>query len=701
MTIMSRTIFVAPIGSKTGKTAFCLGLISSLKRIVSSVGFMKPVGQRYQEKSRICEDTKLIAAVFGLEADGTNLCPISAQSFEKRILEGQEKQVLDNIAFAHESITADRDIVVLEGIDMTSMGAYQTDLNVSIAERLNAQVLLLVNGAEGRPLDGIVYEAVHAKEAYEAARCRILGVVVNSAPQDALREFEEQVRKHFKKHALDVIGVIPFLPILSSVSMRDIAKTIDGEVIVEGDMRRHAQKVIVAAMRPTNALAYLEENTLVITPGDRDDILLAIACADLSDRYPSVAGIILTGNIRPDDVIIDLIRGIGNTDFPVVLTTGDTFSTAAIIDSMDIHIHRDDATKIETARTMVETYCDYKSAFVASGITVERERTPQDYLDEIIHRAKKESMHIVLPEGTDERVVSAAAQIQQRGIARVTLLGKVDVVRQKAEKLGVSIREIELKDPMKENVEKFAERLYKLRKDRGMGIHEACDLVRDTVYYGIMMVEAGDADGLVSGAIHSTADTLRPGLQVIGMAPGVRFVSSVFLMLKGAKAFFYGDCAVIEDPDKEQLAAIAVSSAQTAKSFGIKPVVAMLSYSTGPSGKGLSVEKVREATELARTIAPDIPIEGPLQYDAAFDEEVARLKLSNRKVAGRVNVFIFPDLNSGNIAYKAVQREAGAIAIGPICQGFHKPVNDLSRGCSAEDIVYLTAVTAVQAQRNS
>ncbi len=686
------------MGSGVGKTTFCLGLIFGLKNIASNIGFMKPVGQRYAEGSVICEDARLIASVFGLDADVVDISPISARDLESRLLAGEEKQALDHIAAAHENIAEGKDVVIVEGMDLNSIGVCQTDLNVAMARRINAQALLLVSGANGREIEDVVYETVHARDMYEAAGCRVLGVVVNKAAVDTLVDFGERLRTAFKERSINVIGVVPYRPIMAAPSMRDVMEAVGGKVVVDGNMRNLAHNIIVAAMRPANVLAALDDNTLVITAGDRDDVLLALAAADLSDAFPPVAGIVLTGNLMPPDIVLNLIRKLDGREFPVLLVKNDTFTTATIINGIDIHVREDDREKIEAAEMIVETHCDCKGLFAASGAAITREKKPQDYLDEIIHQARKKLMHIVLSEGVDERVLLAADYIQKRGIARVTLLGAADVIAEGAKKLNVALKKIAVIDPAKSDVEAYASQLYEARKEKGVGIHAARDLVRDTMYYSAMMVRNGDADGYVSGAIHSTADTLRPALQLIGTAPGMRFVSSVFLMLRGPKAFFYGDCAIIEEPDKEQLAAIAVSSARTARSFGIEPIVAMLSYSTGRSGKGSSVEKVRDAAELANKMAPDILIEGPVQYDAAFDEKVAKVKLPESKVAGRANVFIFPDLNSGNIAYKAVQREAGAMAIGPICQGFRKPVNDLSRGCSMEDIVYVTAITAIQAQ---
>ncbi len=695
---MSRTIFIAPLGSGVGKTTFCLGLIFGLKNIASKVGFIKPVGQRYVEGSTVCEDARLIAGVFGLDGDMANISPFSSKALEKRLLAGEEKQALDEIASAHESISEGKNVVIVEGMDLTSIGAYQTDMNVALARRINAQVLLLINGAHARPVEDIVYETVHAREMYETAGCRVLGVVVNKADVDTLVGYGEQLRTAFKERSINVIGVVPYRPIMGAPSMRDVMEAVNGKIIVEGNMRNLAHNIIVAAMRPANVLSALEDNTLIITAGDRDDILLAMAAADLSEDSPPIAGIVLTGNQMPSEVVLNLLRKLDGLEFPVLLAKNDTFKTSTVINGIDIHVRGDDTEKIEAAEMIVETHCDCKALFAASGAAITREKTPQDYLDDIIRTARKKLMHIVLSEGVDERVLLAADYIQKRGIARITLLGDADVIAEGAKKLNIALKKVAVIDPAKSDVEEYAAQLYEARKAKGVGIHTARDLVRDTMYYSAMMVRTGDADGYVSGAIHSTADTLRPALQLIGTAPGMRFVSSVFLMLRGPKAFFYGDCAIIEEPDKDQLAAIAVSSARTAQSFGIEPIVAMLSYSTGTSGKGSSVEKVREAAAIANKMAPEILIEGPVQYDAAFDEKVAKVKLPHSKVAGRANVFIFPDLNSGNIAYKAVQREAGAMAIGPICQGFRKPVNDLSRGCSTEDIVYVTAITAIQAQ---
>lgn len=697
---MARTIFVAPVGRRVGKTTFCLGLIFSLKNIASRVAYMKPVGQRSCDYKIEYEDTHMIAETFGLEADAEDLCPINIRDLEKRLLANDANRILDDIAAAHEHVSKDRDVVIVEGADLTSVGAGQTDLNISVASRLNAQVLLLVSGDAGADIDEIVYETVHSRDEYVEAGCQVMGTVVNMAPADKLKEFKNDLKKAFKPHSIKVKGVIPAMPILGVPSMRDITAAITGSVVIEGDMHKLAHKVIVGAMRPTNMLGYLGDNMLIITPGDRDDMLLALAVADLSTAGPfSIAGIILTGNLMPDNLILDLVRKLDKRDFPVVLTKHDTFKTAAIVNEMDVHIRSDDIAKIQAAEMIVETYCDCRGLFTAAGASVKKTKRPQDYLDDIIRSAKKKTMHIVLSEGTDERVLRAAVHVQKRGIARVTLLGDEQIIREKAGKLNLQLQKIEILNPATAAIEAYAQRLHKLRKHRGVGIHTARDLVRDNIYYSAMMVEMGCADGYVAGASHSTSDVLRPALQVIGTAPDTKFVSSSFLMLAGPKAFLYGDCAIIENPDAEQLASIAVSSARTARNFGIKPVVAMLSYSTGSSGSGSSVDKVRKATSIVKKTDPDILIEGPIQYDAAFDAKVAKAKLPESKVAGRASVFIFPDLNSGNIAYKAVQREAGALAIGPVCQGFRKPVNDLSRGCTTDDIIYVIAITAIQAQK--
>jgi phosphate acetyltransferase len=318
---------------------------------------------------------------------------------------------------------------------------------------------------------------------------------------------------------------------------------------------------------------------------------------------------------------------------------------------------------------------------------------------ELLEQAKARRRHIVLPEGEDERVLRAADILLRRDVVDLTILGPPDEVRARAAARGLVLDRAMLVDPMESPLRsQFAERYYEIRRQKGVTPELALDIVAEGSYFGTLMVDSGEAHGMVSGAAHTTADTIRPAFEIVRPSPGVSVVSSVFFMCMPDRVLVYGDCAVNPMPDARQLADIAISSARTAASFGIEVRIAMLSYSTGESGRGPQVRAVREATELVRQRAPELKVEGPIQYDAAVDAHVAQLKMPESEVAGRATVFIFPDLDTGNVAYKAVQRSSGALAIGPVLQGLRKPVNDLSRGCGVADIVNTVAITAIQAQ---
>ena len=444
----------------------------------------------------------------------------------------------------------------------------------------------------------------------------------------------------------------------------------------------------------------LVPGSLVITPGDRSDLILGSLLADVSNKYPQMAGVLLTGGLRPAPEIMKLIEGMGGANLPILLAAEDTFTTAMAVNRVESHLDIDNPRKLAAALALTEELpLDCCSLTGESVVELPQVTTPLRFEYEIMQRARHERQHIVLPEGDEERVLRAAEILLLREVADITLLGDPGAIQAKASRLGLRLERAQLIDPVRSPLrERYAEALHEARKHKDVSLELALDMIEDVSYFGTLMVHCGDADGMVSGAVHTTQHTIRPAFEVIRTAPGHTTVSSVFLMSLADRVLVYGDCAVNPEPNAEQLAEIAVSSATTAEQFGIVPRVAMLSYSTGDSGVGAAVEKVRQAVAMARQRAPWFKIEGPIQYDAAVDASVARTKLPESEVAGRATVFIFPDLNTGNNTYKAVQRTAGAVAIGPILQGLGKPVNDLSRGCTVTDIVNTVAITAIQAQ---
>ncbi|HIP70058.1 MAG TPA: phosphate acetyltransferase, partial [Anaerolineae bacterium] len=488
---------------------------------------------------------------------------------------------------------------------------------------------------------------------------------------------------------------------LSSPTIREVAEQLDAEVLYgEEHLDWLAYRNLIIAMRIRNYLNHLTRNALLITAGDRSDVLLSALQAHRSQNYPQLAGIVLTGGLKPPESVALLLEGLGEL-VPVLSVQTDTYDTAALVSNIRSYITADNWAKINLSLKLFEEYVDTAVLETHLGRIQATGMTPRMFLYSLMLKAQADKKRIVLPEGTDERILRAAEILLNRGIVDLVLLGDPREVQAKIRRLSLNINldEAPIIDPhTSPKLDEYAQTLYELRRDRGLLLDSARDLMQDVAYYGTMMVYRGDADGMVSGAAHTTAHTIRPALQFVKTKPGFSVVSSVFFMALDDRVVVYGDCAVVPNPTAEQLAEIAISSADTARTFGIEPRVAMLSYSTGESGRGADVEKVRRATELAHAWRPDLILEGPMQYDAAVSPQVAAAKMPGSRVAGRATVLIFPDLNTGNNTYKAVQRETGAIAIGPVLQGLKKPVNDLSRGCTVEDVVNTVAITAIQAQ---
>ena len=488
-------------------------------------------------------------------------------------------------------------------------------------------------------------------------------------------------------------------------TLAELGRALGAELVAGApeDTTREVRHVKVAAMSVPNLLDHVEDGTVFIAPGDRPDVIVTAALTRRSAAYPSVAGVLLTGGLRPDDRVADLISGLadGGGPMPMLAVGADTFDTATAAAQVEGAITPTNERKIEAALGLFEAHVELPRLEERVQVARSTVVTPVMFQYELIERAKAAAAHVVLPEGTEDRVLQAADRLVRRKVCELTLLGPEAAVRQRIADLGLDLSGVPIVDPDTSPwLEAFAERYQQLRAHKGVTIDQARDLMTDGAFFGTMMVHEGRADGMVSGAAHTTAHTIRPALEFIRTRPGVSIVSSVFLMLLADRVLVYGDCAVNPDPNADQLADIAISSAETAALFGLEPRVAMLSYSTGASGSGADVDKVRAATERVRSLRPDLKVEGPIQYDAAVDVGVARTKLPGSEVAGQATVFIFPDLNTGNNTYKAVQRSANAVAVGPVLQGLNRPVNDLSRGATVTDIVNTVAITAIQAGGN-
>ena len=506
------------------------------------------------------------------------------------------------------------------------------------------------------------------------------------------------VRAEFKDEL--PIWAIPDDPMLTAPTLRELVDAVGGSLI-RGDeelLSREVLDLLVGAMSVEHLLDRLQPGAVVITSGDRHDVLLGLQLAHQADGFPNLAGIVLTGGLTPAPVISRLLDGL-NSRLPIISTDLGTFRSASAAAATRGRLSRDSQRKVDSALALFEQHVDGTALLGALDVPRVAVVTPLMFEYELLDRARSDRKHIVLPEGGDDRILRAASTLLQRGVADLTILGDETSIRTRATELGLVLDAAQVIDPKDgELLERFAAEYTELRKHKGMTVERAREIVSSVSYFGTMMVKLGLADGMVSGAIHTTAHTIKPSFEIIKTAPGVNNVSSCFLMCLEDRVLVYADCAVIPDPTAEQLADIAISSAATAEQFGIEPRIAMLSYSTGESGTGADVDKVRTATALVRERRPDLSVEGPIQYDAAVDASVAKTKLPDSAVAGRATVFVFPDLNTGNNTYKAVQRSAGAVAIGPVLQGLRAPVNDLSRGALVQDIVNTVAITAIQAQ---
>jgi phosphate acetyltransferase len=617
-----------------------------------------------------------------------------------RTLAGEEKygELLERILDKYRSLESQCDFVVCLGSGFRDVPAgLALDFNIDVANNLGSLATPVTTGF-GRTPQEVIRRSSVLLNLLETKRCDVLALFVNRVTPERMDEIAGLVAKGKTRVP---IFALPELAVLSKPTVGEIAEDLNA-TRWSGDpesFTREVEDIKIGAMELPNFLDRLVEGTLVITPGDRSDIILGSLLADASSTYPRVAGLLLTGGLKPAPQVQCIIEGLRKSPVPVLTVGVDTFVAGMQASRVRGRVRAENPRKMAIALGHMEKYMDAQALYQRIDISRPARVTPIMFEHTLLEQAKSNRSHIILPEGTEERILRAAEILLLRGVADLTLLGNVDEIRQKASSLGLSLKGAAFMDPANsERRESYAHTYYELRRHRGISEQMAFDMVADVAYFGTLMVHCSEADGLVSGAVHPTAHTLRPAFEIIGVKPGFSLASSVFFMCLPDRVFVFGDCAVNPDPTMEQLADIATSSADTARAFGIEPRVAMLSYSTGESGKGADVDKVREATRRVRSLRPDLPVEGPIQYDAAVDPDVARVKLPGSQVAGRATVFIFPDLNNGNITYKAVQRSANAVAIGPVIQGLKRPVNDLSRGATVTDIVNTVAITAIQAQ---
>lgn len=694
---MASNLYITTTEPRSGKSAIVLGIMELLLRNLGSVGFFRPIVNVTPEQPDD-RDIRLVREYFELEPE-LACYAYTLQEAAAMLNDGRESELLEGVLGRYKELEGRCDFVLCEGTDFEGVtSAFEFDINVDIANNIGSPVLVTTNG-RNRDAREIVGSTTMAIDTYEARGAQVLAAFINRCPAATLDETRRRLADELAEH--DRLGfALPEEPELGKPTPREIAHALDAEVLSGADrLDKPIGRFTVAAMEVHHFLDYVEEGSLVIVPGDRSDIILASLASRLSSAYPDIAAILLTGGLRTEASVARLIEGWSGVPTPLLLAADDTFSVTRKLTELHTEIDPADTRKVASALRVFEQHVDgdrLRERLVASRPTIV---TPKMFEYGLIERARRDPQRIVLPEGADERVLRAADALARREVARIILLGNADQLHERMRGFNLDPAAVEIVDPATSEVfDDYADTYYELRKHKGITPDNARDVMADETYFGTMMVYKDHADGMVSGAVNTTQHTVRPAFEFIRTKPGAALVSSVFLMCLRDRVLVYGDCAVNPNPDAEQLAAIALSAAETAQTFGIEPRVALLSYSSGSSGKGSEVEKVREATRLARERAPHLKLEGPIQYDAAIDPDVARSKMPDSEVAGKATVFIFPDLNTGNNTYKAVQRSAAAVAIGPVLQGLRKPINDLSRGCTVADIVNTVAITAIQAQ---
>lgn len=704
---MSHRIMLIPVGSGVGLTSVSLGLLHACQQKGIKVGHFKPISQ--PSRNSLAKKNKTIDAI-KLSQNSTS---VSLSYVEGKMGDGLHDVVLEEIVANFDDFNKDHDVVIIEGLVPTARQPYAGRINRDVAQALCADVVLVAAPGNDSPEEFEDRIEVSA-ETYGGIRNKhLIGCVINKLNSPDQDEFgllprEEEIDNDFnlaqwqnldifKGRHFDLLGSVTWEMDLVAPRVIDISNYLEAKVINSGDMQhRRFRSVAFCARTVANLVSYLVPGRLIVTPGDRTDIIIATCLSALNGT--KLGGMILTNGFEPSEQVWELCQQALDAGLPVLSVPWDTWQTSRHIMSFNPEIPQDDLQRHEKVKQHV---ADNLSSKWLETLTAKNDSisllSPPAFRHKLTELARRANKLVVLPEGTDIRTIKAAAICCERNIARCQLIGNKEEILQIAEHQGIDLPDnllITDPDTIRDN---YVGPMVELRKNKGLTDVIAAENLKDNVVLATMMLQLGQVDGLVSGAVNTTANTIRPALQLIKTAPTSSLVSSVFFMLLPDQVLVYGDCAINPEPNAEQLADIAIQSADSAAAFGIEPKVAMISYSTGSSGQGADVEKVAQATALAKAKRPDLIIDGPLQYDAAIMENVAQKKAPNSPVAGKATVFIFPDLNTGNTTYKAVQRSADLVSIGPMLQGMNKPVNDLSRGALVDDIVYTIALTAIQA----
>ncbi|MDX3696819.1 phosphate acetyltransferase [Streptomyces europaeiscabiei] len=693
---MTRSVYVTGIDRGDGRQVVELGVMELLTRQVDRVGVFRPL--LHHGPDRLFD---LLRARYRLTQDPATVYGMDYHEASTLQAEHGTDELISTLVDRFHAVARDYDVVLVLGTDFAdTQFPDELSLNARLANEFGASVIPVVGGRK-QTAESVAAETHNAFRAYDGLGCDVLAMVVNRVAPADRAEIAERLGD--SRLPLPVpCYVVPDEPALSAPTVAQITHALGGKVLLGDDsgLARDALNFVFGGAMLPNFLNALTPGCLVVTPGDRADLVVG-ALAAHSAGTPPIAGVLLTLNERPSDEVLTLASRLA-PGTPVVAVETGSFLTASELFSMEGKLSAATPRKAETALGLFERYVDTTELRGRVSAPSSDRITPMMFEHTLLEQARSERRRVVLPEGTEERVLHAAEVLLRRGVCDLTLLGPVEQIRKKAADLGIDLGDSQLVDPATSTWrDMFAEKYAELRAHKNVSIELAYDVVSDVNYFGTLMVQEGLADGMVSGSVHSTAATIRPAFEIIKTRPDAGIVSSVFFMCLADKVLVYGDCAVNPDPNAEQLADIAVQSAATARQFGVEPRIAMLSYSTGTSGSGADVDKVREATGIVRSRRPDLLIEGPIQYDAAVEPSVAATKLPDSEVAGQATVLIFPDLNTGNNTYKAVQRSAGALAVGPVLQGLRKPVNDLSRGALVQDIVTTVAITAIQAQTSA
>ncbi|NJW53252.1 phosphate acetyltransferase [Salinimicrobium oceani] len=695
---MNKGLYIATLEPNSGKSLISLGVMRALLGKTVKVAYFRPIINEAKPGNRD-NHIDTVLKYFDLPMSYEDAYAYNRHEVIQKRNEGKSGEIIDTIIRKYKKLEENFDFVLVEGSDFSGEGSvFEFDENVNIAKNLGLPVIIIASG-RGKTKEGLMGSLQMAYQTFIRKDVRVMAMVSNKIELANLTIATNGMREFLPDDV--AVFALPLIDTLANPTLKEIVETLNGKVLFgEEFLDNQSGSFNVGAMQLRNYLNHLKNESLVITPGDRADIILGALQAHSSSNYPRISGIILTGGLIPEDSIIKLIEGLSQV-VPIISVEEGTFQVTNKVGAINSNIYADSTQKIETSISLFEKYINIDPLIERFAGLQPTGLTPRMFQYSLVKRAQQQRKHIVLPEGTDERILTAASRLIAMDIVDLTILGDEDEIKKLVMNLALpmDLSKLNIINPTTSGYfDDYVKTFYELRKHKNVNMDIARDLMSDVSYFGTMMIYKGHADGMVSGAAHTTQHTIRPALQFIKTKPEVSVVSSVFFMCLEDRVSVFGDCAINPNPTAEELAEICISSAESSKAFGIEPKIAMLSYSSGSSGKGEDVDRVREATEIVRRKRPDLKIEGPIQYDAAVDLNVGRSKLPGSEVAGQASVLIFPDLNTGNNTYKAVQRETGALAIGPMLQGLNQPVNDLSRGCTVDDVFNTVILTAIQAQ---